>query len=50
METRVIQHPYRKGAGVRMVDGKPKKYDDPGGTGTQIVREQVVCPACAEMS
>ena len=48
VQTRVVEHPYRKEAGVRIVDGKLKKYDDPGGTGTQIVREEVVCSACAE--
>jgi len=50
VETRLVEHPYRKGAGVRIVDGKQKKYDDPGGTGSQIAREEVVCPACAEKS
>jgi len=48
VETRVVEHPYRKAAGVRLVDGKEKAYDDPGGTGTQIVREEVVCLACSE--
>jgi hypothetical protein len=33
-----------------LADGKPKKYDDPGGTGSQIVHEEVVCPSCAEKS
>jgi len=47
VETRVVDHPYRKQAGLRVVDGKRKEYDDPGGTGPQVVREQVVCPACA---
>lgn len=50
VETRIVEHPYRMGAGERLVDGKRKKYDDPGGTGSQIVREQVVCPACADKS
>jgi hypothetical protein len=32
-----------------MVNGKPKEKftDDPGGDGTQIVREVIACPACA---
>jgi hypothetical protein len=50
VETRLVEHPYRKDAGVRIVDGKPKKYDDPGGSGSQIAREQIVCPWCAEKS
>lgn len=31
-----------------MKDGRPKKTDDPGGVGFEIVREVVVCPDCCE--
>jgi rubredoxin len=33
-------HPYRR-------EGKLKYQDDPGGTGFEIVREVLACPACA---
>jgi hypothetical protein len=31
-----------------MKEGRPKKTDDPGGVGFEIVREVVVCPSCCE--
>ncbi len=31
-----------------MKEGRPKKTDDPGGVGFEIVREVVVCPGCFE--
>jgi hypothetical protein len=31
-----------------MKDGRPKTTDDPGGTGSEIVREVLVCPSCFE--
>ncbi len=31
-----------------MKEGRPKKADDPGGVGFEIVREIVVCPGCFE--
>jgi hypothetical protein len=31
-----------------MKDGRPKTKDDPGGVGSEIVREIVVCPSCFE--
>jgi hypothetical protein len=33
-----------------MKEGRPKKTDDPGGFGFEIVREVVVCPSCSEES
>lgn len=41
VETREHQHPFR---------AKANRDDssDPGGKGSQIVRELVVCPACVE--
>jgi hypothetical protein len=31
-----------------MKDGRPKKKDDRGGVGFEIVREVIVCPSCFE--
>ena len=47
VETRVVHHPARVKANTVKVQGKDKHRDDPGGTGTQIVREVLLCPACA---
>jgi hypothetical protein len=35
---------------VRLVNGKrkEKRTDDPGGAGSQIVREVIACPRCAK--
>ena len=45
-------YPYRSGANtfVRTNEsGKRKEYhtDDPGGEGHEVIREVIVCPACA---
>src|SRR5262249_44786018 len=55
VQTRPARYPFRSRANCfrRLVnDGKRKKHkdiytDDPGGTGSQIVREVMACPACA---
>jgi hypothetical protein len=47
VETRVVTHPRREKAYLRRVDGRLREVDDPGGTGSAIVREVSVCPACA---
>jgi hypothetical protein len=46
IETRDVIHPRRPNA--QPVPGKPRKLwrDDPGGTGTQVVREIACCPGC----
>lgn len=51
-QTRIVQHPYRSKANlvIRWNEmGKRVEYlvDDPGGSGSQITRECVVCPVCA---
>lgn len=43
LETRVHVHPARS----YLVRGDPRTRTDPGGSGTQIVRELRVCGACA---
>lgn len=48
LETRVVQHPYRKKA--NWVPSKGEYTDDPGGRGTQIVRVARVGPCCAPKS
>lgn len=52
VQTQIAEFPYRVRANrfVRPDNkGKPKTFfvDDPGGTGTQIVREIIACPSCA---
>src|SRR5580658_6147739 len=52
LERRSKKYPYRSMANtfVRLNDkGKRKEYhtDDPGGEGQEVVKEIVVCPACA---
>lgn len=44
IQTREHVHPYRKNANphARFIEGK----DDPGGKGSQIVKEVVICEAC----
>jgi hypothetical protein len=51
-QTRIVQHPYRSRANlvIRWNEmGKRIEFliDDPGGSGSQITRECIVCPACA---
>jgi rubredoxin len=48
VETRRREYPFRKDANLFIKDGRPKKTDDPGGVGFEIVREVVVCPSCFE--
>ena len=49
VETRAVEYPRR--ASVHWIPptdgGKGKWIDDPGGRGTEIVRELRACPACA---
>jgi hypothetical protein len=51
VQTRLFRFPFRANANrvVRLVNGKPKekRTDDPGGAGSQIVREVIACPRCA---
>ncbi|HEY5921627.1 MAG TPA: hypothetical protein VIV11_08145 [Kofleriaceae bacterium] len=49
VETRPIEYPKRDDAHWHppRAGGKGKWVDDPGGTGTAIVREVRACPACA---
>jgi hypothetical protein len=53
LERRAKQYPYRPRANVVIIrpkDGKKKKKehrDDPGGQGTEIVREVMACAECA---
>jgi hypothetical protein len=52
LKRRSKQYPYRSQANtvVRITEaGKRKEYhtDDPGGQGQEVVREVIVCPACA---
>jgi len=48
VETRRREYPFRKDAHLFIKEGRPKKTDDPGGVGFEIVREVVVCPSCFE--
>jgi hypothetical protein len=47
VETRVVEHPYRKNAIPTVINGRHKWVDDPGGRGTQIIKEKLACPECA---
>ena len=52
LDRRKRQYPYRSGANTFIrtnESGKRKEYhtDDPGGEGYEVVREVIVCPACA---
>jgi hypothetical protein len=52
LETRPKSYPFRSQANPfrrRLPGGKidDKPRDDSGGNGTEIVREAIVCPACA---
>lgn len=52
VETRERVFPHRSNAQHVKQAGKKKKRtrDDPGGVGTQIVQEILVCPTCAAES
>jgi len=49
-KTRVHEHPKREKVYRRrdLETGEIEKYDDPGGIGTQIVKEVNACKECAE--
>ena len=47
VETREVRYPFRPDANVSVIKGKKEKRNDPGGSGTEIVREAIVCPRCA---
>lgn len=44
---RVRHYPRRPEANLVVHEGKRRLIDDPGGTGYEIVREVLACPACA---
>jgi hypothetical protein len=46
-EFRPVQYPFRADANRFYRKRKLETTDDPGGTGSEIVRELVVCPSCA---
>jgi hypothetical protein len=48
VETRKRQYPFREKAHQVQRDRQTKKIDDPGGVGSEIVREILVCPACSK--
>jgi hypothetical protein len=48
VETRERQYPLRLKANRFKRDGRERRSDDPGGTGREIVREVLICGACAE--
>lgn len=51
IERRNITHPYISGAHkFKTSEGKNIFKDDPGGTGTSIVKEVMACVKCAEVS
>jgi hypothetical protein len=59
VETRPREYPFRREANrpvkhhgrlVRGDDGRVRRPDDPGGSGEEIVREVLACPACAAVS
>jgi len=47
VETRPVQYPQRRDANRFTKNRKVEKRDDPGGSGVEIVREVIACPACA---
>jgi hypothetical protein len=58
VETKEVTYPERKDANVFYrsekiddvwVKGKIEKSDDPGGRGTQIVKEILICKRCVEL-
>jgi hypothetical protein len=44
---RLRRYPARKDASAFRRDGKNHTRDDPGGSGSEIVGEVLVCPGCA---
>jgi len=47
-ERRPTRYPPRPQALCVRVKGRPRWKDDPGGEGWEVVREEWVCPTCAE--
>jgi rubredoxin len=47
VETRNTIYPPRKETHIFRRNGRLVKQDDPGGRGTEIVKEMIVCPECA---
>jgi hypothetical protein len=55
VQTRQKSYPFRSRVNriIRLTDtGKHKEVflDDPGGAGTEIARELIVCPSCAQQN
>src|SRR6185295_7945933 len=50
VETRRREYPRRPKANQFRKDGRQEYTDDPGGVGTETVREILVCPSCFEPS
>jgi hypothetical protein len=50
VETRRREYPFRPKANQLTKDGRKQHTDDPGGVGTEIVREILVCPSCVHLS
>jgi hypothetical protein len=50
-ETRTVTHPFRKDAHkyIRFSDGKEVIKDDPGGKGSQVVKEVLAHERCAQI-
>lgn len=46
VETRPRKYPRRHDAFLRSVSGKMKRFDDPGGSGQEPVKELICCPVC----
>ena len=48
VETREVNYPRRAAANrPKPGDSKRERRDDPGGRGSEIVREVIACPRCA---
>jgi hypothetical protein len=47
LERRTRSYPYRSRANEFARDHKRHVTDDPGGNGSEVVREVLVCPECA---
>ncbi len=48
VKTRKTGYPLRKDAHKYKIEGRPKKNDDLGGVGTEIVKEILACPQCSK--
>jgi hypothetical protein len=44
---RPTQYALRREVNLVRRDGKKKHTDDPGGSGSEVAREVLVCPGCA---